>query len=590
MGFLSRRAVRHHQGSAVAGAALAFALLASPAFGQGVTEYPIGGAALPEGIALGSDGNLWFAESVGRIGRMTPSGVVTEFTPPTGGGLQDIVAGPDGNLWFTESSANKIGRVTTAGVITEFPVPTASSSPYGITVGPDGALWFTESSANKVGRITTAGAVTEFPLLAANSMPFFIASGSDGNLWVTEHSTNKIGRVTTAGAVTEFPIPTANASPEGIVAGPDGNLWFVENSGHKVGRITPDGTLTEFPLPTPTRAFRICSGPDGNLWFTEFDKNRIGRITTAGAITDLLIPTAVSGPYGITAGPDVDLWFTEFNANQLGKIAVAAPTLAVSGLAPTSGPAAGGTPASVSVAGIPGDATVIVGLAAASMVAVGGGTVSFTTPALPAGTLGAVVVTDPATGEFGRIAPGWLADFNDVPQSHPFHGFIETLVRHFVTAGCGAGNYCPGAAVTRAQMAVFLLRAEHGPAYAPPPAQGDVFADVPAGAFAAAWIEALAAEGITGGCGGGNFCPGNPVRRDQMAAFLLKAEHGASYVPPGCAGMFGDVACPSPFADWIERLAAEGITGGCGGGDYCPGSAATRGQMAVFLTKTFALP
>ncbi len=343
-------------------------------------------------------------------------------------------------------------------------------------------------------------------------------------------------------------------------------------------------------MPTPTRAFRICSGPDGNLWFTEFDKNRIGRITTAGVITDFLIPTAVSGPYGITAGPSADLWFTEFDASQLGKIAVADPTLDVSGLAPTSGPAAGGTAASLSGAGIPGDATVIVGLRAAAMVSVGGGMVSFETPALAPGTLGDVVVTDPATGDFGRIAPGWLADFNDVPQSHPFHDFIETLVRHFVTAGCGAGNYCPAVSVTRAQMAVFLLRAEHGPAYAPPPANGNVFGDVPADAFAAAWIEALAAEGITGGCGGGNFCPGFPVRRDQMAVFLLKAEHGAAYVPPACAGVFGDVPCPSPFADWVERLAAEGITGGCGGDDYCPGSAATRGQMAVFLTKTFALP
>jgi S-layer homology domain len=76
-----------------------------------------------------------------------------------------------------------------------------------------------------------------------------------------------------------------------------------------------------------------------------------------------------------------------------------------------------------------------------------------------------------------------------------------------------------------------------------------------------------------------------------MAAFLLKAEHGADYVPPGCTGLFDDVACPgNSFADWIERLAAEGITGGCGGGDYCPSSPVTRGQMAVFITKTFNPP
>ena len=75
-----------------------------------------------------------------------------------------------------------------------------------------------------------------------------------------------------------------------------------------------------------------------------------------------------------------------------------------------------------------------------------------------------------------------------------------------------------------------------------------------------------------------------------MAAFLLKAKHGPNYVPPACAGTFGDVTCPSPFADWIERLASEQITGGCGGGNYCPLNNVTRGQMATFVAKTFALP
>ncbi len=177
-----------------------------------------------------------------------------------------------------------------------------------------------------------------------------------------------------------------------------------------------------------------------------------------------------------------------------------------------------------------------------------------------------------------------------MPQAHLFHDFVETLVRHAVTAGCGLGNYCPTNPVTRAQMAVFLLRAKHGPAYVPPTATGTVFADVTAGAFAAAWIEALAAEGITGGCGGGNYCPGNPVRRDQMAVFLLKAEHDASYVPPACDGGFADVSCPSNFADWIEQLAVEGVTAGCGGGNYCPQNAVTRGQMAAFLGQRLSLP
>ena len=75
-----------------------------------------------------------------------------------------------------------------------------------------------------------------------------------------------------------------------------------------------------------------------------------------------------------------------------------------------------------------------------------------------------------------------------------------------------------------------------------------------------------------------------------MAVFLLKAKHGSGYTPPVCAGLFNDVACPSPFADWIEQLASEGITGGCGASNYCPSNPNTRGQMAVFLTKTFLGP
>ena len=150
--------------------------------------------------------------------------------------------------------------------------------------------------------------------------------------------------------------------------------------------------------------------------------------------------------------------------------------------------------------------------------------------------------------------------------------------------------FCPDGSLSRAQMAVFLLRAEHGAAYVPPPATGSVFADVPASAFAAAWIERLAAEGITAGCGSGaNFCPNDPVTRAQMAVFLLKTSHGPSWVPPAASGDFTDVPVSNPFAPWVEALKDEGVTAGCGAGLYCPGAATRRGQMAVFLTKGFGL-
>ncbi|MEX1245257.1 MAG: hypothetical protein WEB59_07195 [Thermoanaerobaculia bacterium] len=77
-----------------------------------------------------------------------------------------------------------------------------------------------------------------------------------------------------------------------------------------------------------------------------------------------------------------------------------------------------------------------------------------------------------------------------------------------------------------------------------------------------------------------------------MAPFLLKTLNGSAYVPPPCTGgLFGDVMCPSLFADWIERLYVLGITGGCQASplNYCPNNPNTRGQMAIFLVKTFNL-
>lgn len=49
--------------------------------------------------------------------------------------------------------------------------------------------------------------------------------------------------------------------------------------------------------------------------------------------------------------------------------------------------------------------------------------------------------------------------FNDVQPSNPQFQFVEALVAAGITAGCGGGNYCPTNPVTRGQMAVFLAKA-----------------------------------------------------------------------------------------------------------------------------------
>ncbi len=255
---------------------------------------------------------------------------------------------------------------------------------------------------------------------------------------------------------------------------------------------------------------------------------------------------------------------------------------------PPLGPAAGGT--TVTLKGMlfeDGASVTVGGVPATSVDVADPQTITAKTPALPPGSVNDVVVSNPS-GSSGALTNAWAADFLDVPPGNLFHSAVWLLVHNDITAGVGGGNYGVSNSTLRQQMAVFLLKSKHGVCYTPPPCAG-LFPDVPCSSGFAVWIEALLGEGITGGCGSGNYCPGNPVLRQQMAVFLLKAKHGASYVPPACTGVFPDVACPSQYANWIEQLAAENITGGCGGGLFCPTNPVTRGQMAAFLSSAFRL-
>jgi hypothetical protein len=115
--------------------------------------------------------------------------------------------------------------------------------------------------------------------------------------------------------------------------------------------------------------------------------------------------------------------------------------------------------------------------------------------------------------------------FVDVPLSYWDTDWIEQLYADHITGGCWASplTYCPDSPTTRAEMAVFLLKAKHGVDYNPPAAVG-IFTDVPTSYWDASWIEQLYAEEITGGCNSSplSYCPENQVTRAEMAVFLVK--------------------------------------------------------------------
>ncbi len=392
-----------------------------------------------------------------------------------------------------------------------------------------------------------------------------LLEGSDGILYGT----------------TEF----GGASDLGTVfaIGRDGNGFVIlKNMGGAAAGSRPRGPLVE----DGALLWGTAYGDGANNGGTLFHVTRAGTLFDAvhqfaSATGDHPHAAVLVAPGGALLGT------TEAGGANAVGVAFRFTNPILASIVPSSGPGAGGTPVTIAGTLFESLASVTIGGVPPTGVSIAPTQITASMPALAPGTLNDVIVTN-LDKTIGSIRGGFLADFLDVPQGDAFHDYVESVFRSGITAGCGGGNYCRNNSVTRAQMAVFLLKAKHGAIYVPPACTG-VFGDVACPSAFADWIEQLSAEGITGGCGGGNYCPDNPVQRNQMAVFLLKAEHGSGYVPPACGGIFGDVACPSLFADWIERLAAEGITGGCGSGNYCPTNSNTRGQMAVFLVKTFNL-
>jgi hypothetical protein len=227
---------------------------------------------------------------------------------------------------------------------------------------------------------------------------------------------------------------------------------------------------------------------------------------------------------------------------------------------------------------------------------------SFVTFAATAGTHYYVMISqfDDAPVVNGGALAFQVTTFADTPGNAWYWKYVEGFYAQGITTGCALGpfRYCPDRAVTRAEMAVFILRAQNGASYVPDPVETGMFADVPVAGkeWMQPWIEQFYASGLTTGCAASPFqyCPEREVTRAEMAVFILRSIHGASYVPPAATGVFSDlpVAGKEWMQPWIEQLYAEGITTGCASAPlrYCPEQSVTRAEMATFIDRAFDFP
>jgi uncharacterized protein YjdB len=175
--------------------------------------------------------------------------------------------------------------------------------------------------------------------------------------------------------------------------------------------------------------------------------------------------------------------------------------------------------------------------------------------------------------------------FADVPLGVYYFDAVNLLYGRGITNGCSTTDYCPTENITRAQMAIFIVRAVLG-LDSFPYSTTPYFSDVPANAFGFEYIQKLYELGITNGCGVGLFCPDDNVTRAQTAVFVIRARYGAAtIVDYPATPYFTDVPAGSFAFNDIQRMKEDNITSGCETTEYCPDNPVTRGDMAIFVMR-----
>ena len=281
----------------------------------------------PEHITQASDGNFWFTESFvndqnatpHKVGRITPTGQVTEFNVCDFCFPTDIVQGSDGVLYFTKNDA-PLGRITIDGRILPDAGELFQFNGNGLDAHDDD-IWVTDFNNDSIHRYDIpTGVFTKFstPASSGNTDPLDVAVAPNGIVWFTE-GVGQIGRLDPAtGIITEIDV---EGFPREINIASDGAVWFTERfPTQAVGRIDPDtNKVTLFPADGGPEDI-APAGPDGSMWFTRSTGGNIARISPTGTIMATSKVVKGSEPFGITVAPDGNPWFTMLSADKIATL------------------------------------------------------------------------------------------------------------------------------------------------------------------------------------------------------------------------------------------------------------------------------
>jgi virginiamycin B lyase len=195
-----------------------------------VINIPSGDQLYMGGMAVGSDGNIWYA-GLKHIGKVTQTGHVTEFAYPDGeqnNYYGAVAAGSDGDIWVAEYNVGNIDEVDpNTGSITVYSLPCGL---IGLVSAPDGNLY--SSGCGNIYRITTSGSWTAIPNpFGTEGNPNDFVKGLDGNPWFSVSGQNEIATYNTStNTLHSFYPPSTFGTNYGLTGGPDGNYWAIGNN------------------------------------------------------------------------------------------------------------------------------------------------------------------------------------------------------------------------------------------------------------------------------------------------------------------------------------------------------------------------
>jgi len=190
-----------------------------------------------------------------------------------------------------------------------------------------------------------------------------------------------------------------------------------------------------------------------------------------------------------------------------------------------------------------------------------------------------------------------VVPFTDVLPTDPYFDYVSLMSTYGITVGCESSPpmYCPSAPVTRAQMAVFVMRGldlATGESLSYPATA--YFQDVPVSGVPDSvyfsYVQAIAQLGITVGCetSPAMYCPDASITQAQMAVFMIRgwmlANNLTSFTYPPTP-YFTDVPSTDQYFSYIQKMAQMGFWSGCTATTYCETSAVTRDQMAPMVMR-----